>query len=67
MAIAAVVALKLLQPLSTTLKYDIIRLVILVPLSATVYFFVSKFLHNEMIALITGQNETKSLDSESDN
>ncbi len=67
MAVAAIVALKLLQPLPTILKYDIIRLIILVPLSAMVYFFVSKFLHNEMIALITGRNETKPSDSESDN
>ncbi len=67
MAVAAVVALKLLQPLPTILKYDIIRLIVLVPLSATVYFFVSKFLHNEMITLITGQNETKPSNSESDN
>jgi hypothetical protein len=67
MALAAIVVIKLLQPLPTTNACDIIRLLVLVPLSATVYFFVSKFLRNEMIALVTGKNHPHSPARGSDN
>lgn len=67
MALAAIAALKLLQPLPAIFKHDIIRLIVLVPLSATVYFFASKFLRNEMVTLVTGQKEAQTPENGSDN
>jgi putative peptidoglycan lipid II flippase len=55
MSVVAMIILRLLETLPFTISFDIIRLIIVVPLSALAYFFASKFLRNDMTGLVTGK------------
>ena len=67
MSVSAMIILNLFETLPFTFLFDITRLIIVVPLSALVYFFVSKFLRNDMTGLVTGKTNSQCDGAGSDN
>ena len=67
MFVAAMIILKLLENLPFTFSFDITRLIIIVPLSALVYLFASKFLRNDMTGLVAGKTNSPCDSDGSDN
>ena len=55
MTIAGITILLLCHNLPLKFRYDILRLALLVPTTAIVYLLAAKFLHIEMLSLLTGR------------